>query len=209
MRMLTSETENKFMKKILVFAITLFAGNQGFTQGTLVYDQQSASNGLASGGAPMQIQQPMGQSFTPSLSAVGFVQFQFDNTSGSLGATVYVKLLENSITGNVVAASNPVFIRSHFLGTTNFFFTSNVSIQAGVEYFFLPVLQSGDNVNLLSDFYNYTGGAAYYSGIPRTDGRDFWFREGIVVVPEPATGSLLLVGAAAAMMLQQRRRHIY
>lgn len=170
-----------------------------------MFDQQSALSGLASGGAPILSQQPMGQSFTPSLSAVGFVQFQFENISGSVGGTVFVNLVENSITGSVVASSSPIIVQDNFFGTKSFFFASNVPVQAGVEYFFLPVLQSGDNVNVLSDFYNYTGGAAYYSGIRRTDSRDFWFREGIVV-PEPTSAGLIICGTGLLLMLSLQRR---
>ena len=191
------------MKTILVLLTILLANYDAFTQGTLVYDQQSATGGLARGGAPIQGQQPMGQSFTPSLSTVGFVQFQFDNTSGSLGATVYLNLVANSITGSVVAATSPVFIGNNFLGTTNFFFFGNIAIQPGIEYFFQPVLQSGDNLNVLSDFYNYTGGAAIYSGVPRTDTRDFWFREGIVV-PEPSSFALLGISALAVFFSRHK-----
>jgi hypothetical protein len=188
--------------------MVLLAGPQAFTQGTLVFDQQASTGTLASGGAPILNQQPMGQSFTPSLSAVGFVQFQFFDTTGIQGATVYVNLVANSITGNVIAATSPVFMPNSFHGITNFFFSSNIPVQPEVEYFFLPVLQSGDNTDLMGDLYPYSRGTAIFSGQPSTLGVDFWFREGIVV-PEPATGSFLLMGAAGAMMLRQKRRRIH
>ena len=46
-------------------------------QGTMIYDQQSATNRSFSGGSPFQEEQPIGQSFTPALSSVGFVEMEF------------------------------------------------------------------------------------------------------------------------------------
>ena len=74
-------------------------------QGTMIYDQQSAtSQDLGVGGVPIEQLQPMGQPFAPALSSVGFVQFEFTdfNPGNGLGATVYVNLLAGSITGTVL-----------------------------------------------------------------------------------------------------------
>lgn len=192
------------MKKLLFVLDMLVATGLAYAQGTLVLDQQATTLNFASGGAQIQNQQPMGQSFTPSLSAVGYVQFQFLDSTGNQGATVYVNLLANSTTGNVLATSSPVYMPNGYFGTTNFFFASNIPIQAGVEYFFLPVLQSGDNIDLLGGSLNYQGGSAFFNGQPNTSGTDFWFREGIVV-PEPATGAFLIGGALAVFFTLRRR----
>ncbi len=192
------------MRNVLLVGL-FFATLAGFAQGSLVYDQQSATNGFGTGGSTIQNQQPMGQSFTPASAFVGFAQFQFDDFSGSLGATVYLELLENSISGNVIAASSPVFMANNFFGTATFFFPSNVVVQSEVEYFLRPVLQSGDNTALLSDLYNYSRGAAIFSGVPRTDARDFWFREGYVV-PEPSSVLLAFLGGGFFFLRLWRRR---
>jgi hypothetical protein len=146
----------------------------------------------------------MGQSFTPQSSLVGFVQFQFGDFVGSLGATVYVSLMENSITGNVLAVSAPIFMPNNFLGTTNFLFPSNVPVTPGVEHYFRPVLQSGDNTDLLSDLYNYQGGTAIFLGAAGPNpARDFWFREGYIV-PEPSVACLSLTVAVVAVWSRRR-----
>jgi hypothetical protein len=55
----------------LKFILTAFLLNiwVAFGQGTFVYDQQSTN--LIEGAAGLQSGQPMGQSFTPTLSSVG------------------------------------------------------------------------------------------------------------------------------------------
>ena len=191
------------MKTILVLLTILLANYDAYTQGTLVYDQQASPGNLASGGATIQNQQPMGQSFTPSLSAVGFVQFMFLDSTGNQGATVYINLLSDSITGSVVAATSPVFMPNGFNGITNFFFPSNVSVQSGVEYFFRPVLLSGDNTGLKADIFNYSLGTAIFVGQPSNAGVDFWFREGIVV-PEPSSFALLGISALAVFFSRHK-----
>src|SRR6266404_1497869 len=86
-------------------------------QGTFVYDQQSADESTGGGGVSViQSNQPLGQSFTPSLSSVGFIRlFLIDGVrNNGLGATVYVNLREDSITGPVLGLSGPVFMPDNF-----------------------------------------------------------------------------------------------
>jgi hypothetical protein len=62
-------------KKIVVGALILLSAASIWGQGTLtfVYDQQSATaTTVSEGGANLQTDQPLGQSFTPTFSTVGF-----------------------------------------------------------------------------------------------------------------------------------------
>ena len=61
-------------------------------QGTLTYDQQSATNGIGTFFTSINQSQPIGQAFTPSLSAVGFVQLQVFNGLNLTNATLAVNL---------------------------------------------------------------------------------------------------------------------
>lgn len=198
-----------FMKRILLLTVALTAV-AAHGQGTFsfTYDQQSSTNQFAIASlGPFNNFQPYGQSFTPSLSSVGFVQLRFaDLNVDGQGATVYVNLLENSITGNVLSSTSPVFMDDGFQGFTNFFFPSPVLVTSNTTYFFQPVLQSGDStLNALEYFYNYAGGTAFHSGAPISD-VDLWFREGIVAVPEPSTVSLFLCGAGALFIFRLKKK---
>src|SRR5882724_10190565 len=89
---------------------TLCLGS-GFAQGTFVYDQQSSTEAVRGEiYALIQPDGPVGQSFTPSLSAVGLVRLDlFDwNNGNAKGATVYVNMRANSITGTILGSSMPV-----------------------------------------------------------------------------------------------------
>jgi hypothetical protein len=168
-----------------------------FGQGTFVYDQQSATEtNITEGGVGIQPLQPIGQSFTPSLEAVGFVRFLlYDNNSGNgLGANVFVNLRSGSITGPIIGVSSVTSLPDSFGGYPDFFFSTPVSVTPGTTYYFQPVVQSGDNWNIGgSSPLHYAGGTAFANGVA-SPGVDFWFREGIMAVPEPTTISLAALG---------------
>jgi hypothetical protein len=181
------------------------------TAQTFVYDQQSSDESRpGAGGVDILIEQPTGQSFRPSLNQVGFVRLDvYDRyINNGLGATLYVNLRSDSITGPIIGSTSPISFPDNFGVWSNyfvtFFFTSPVQVQPGVTYFFQPVVQSGDAwfVNQYIGF-NYTRGSEYIYGsvVPGA----YWFREGIIV-PEPSDTSLLLAGTAALWPLFRRSR---
>jgi hypothetical protein len=194
--------------KFTTFAITMAfllkaLSSQG--QGTFVYDQQSVGNdfAFAEGVQTIQSAQPIGQSFTPSLNAVGFVRLALvDSALNAVGATVYVNLRSGSITGPILASTQPVGMPDNYGGATTFIFANPVSVVPGTMLYFQPVVQSGDAWGIYHDRrYNYSGGTAFFAGQADLD-FDLWFREGIIV-PEPSLTLLLLSGAA--LMLYLRR----
>jgi hypothetical protein len=187
---------------ILTAVLPLLAG----AQGTMIVDQQSSdeSNG-GSSFVLIQSGQPTGQSFTPALSAIGFVRFNvFDHIrNDGTGATLYVNLRTDSITGPIIDSTAPAALLDNFgpRGFVNFYFPTNVPIQLGTKYYLEPVVQSGEDWGIVSDLFNYSGGEQYVRGTAVT-GIDYWFREGIIV-PEPAIPTLLF--CAAGLWLQFRR----
>src|SRR5258708_5645922 len=168
-------------------------------QGTMfVYDQQSVTNRtIGPGGAPVQEDQPMGQSFTPTLAGVGFVQLEFHDVhpTNGLGATVYVNLLADSITGTVLGTTAPVSMPDSFTwGITNFFFPTTLALTPGTTYYLQPVVQSGqDPWDIIAGSFGYSGGSFYFLVAPDPSGEDLWFRE-VVVAPEPSAALLILSG---------------
>lgn len=205
-----SEIQSRFRLGYTCYSVlVILALHQvAWAQGTLAYDQQSATSGFGPGGSPIQLLNPAGQSFTPAAGFVGFVQFQFlDHIPNNLaGSTVFINLRQDSMTGPVLAATPTVFMRDGFFGITSFYFARNVAVSPGREYFFEAVLQSGDDSDILSGAYGYAAGTAYFLGQPTPSGNDLWFREGYIV-PEPSTLCFGLLGTALLVWSYKRRRH--
>ena len=197
------------------FFIAVLATELARGQGTLIFDQQSSTNSeQAAGGAIIQqIATPYGQSFTPSLSAIQFIQlafFDFNDGNGS-GATVFVNLRSGAVNGAILAQTASVFMPDGFGRTglnaavTNFFFSEAIAVTPGDTYYFQPVVQSGDSWGLSAGEYMYPGGNTFAGGNP-LPGSDYWFREGIFAVPEPSATWMFLVGLGLVLLRLRRQR---
>ena len=178
-------------------------------QGTFFYDQESSMDETAfqhgAGGTIQQIPTPFGQSFTPTIAAVNFIRLNLNDNSpnNGLGATLYVNLRTNSIGGPLLASTMPVTLTNGFTGVANFFFSSSVQLTPNEIYYFEPVVQSGDLWNAISGEYNYPGGTAFYQGLALSGG-DYWFREGIYVVPEPLSMTLVFICGGLALWVRRK-----
>jgi hypothetical protein len=185
-------------------------------QGNFVYDQSSATNPASGGnGAPIQEDQPMGQSFTPTLSSIGFVQLNFVDVhpGNALGATVFVNLWSGSISnGTLLSSTDPVFMpdqASVFARVvTNFFFPNAVALTPGTTYYLQPfVVQPGSDDPwdvVASQSFNYSGGTAYFNSAPDINNQDLWFREGVLDVPEPCVSGLFGLGGLAFLWYRRK-----
>jgi uncharacterized protein (TIGR03382 family) len=192
-------------KPLILSILFLIIVRPAFGQGFIVYDQQSTN--LIEGAFGIDPSaQPVGQSFTPTLTLVGFIDlYLYDGDPlHDLGGTVYVNLRSDSITGTILASSTPVFLPDSFLDFTNFSFATPVAVTPGVTYFFQPVIQSG-NLGFGSGVTDasYAGGSAFYQGNLVVD-RNLWFREGILAVPEPSPIWLAWLGGAAWLFSRRR-----
>ncbi len=193
------------------YALLLFSMS-GYGQSTFIFDQQSVTNDAQSAGSGGGIQssQPVGQSFIPSFSSVRFIRpLLYDGTqNNNLGATVYVNLRSDSITGPILGSTDPVPFPDNFgrgsNGVANFFFPAAVAVTPGTTYYFQPVVQSGDawGIGAYNNF-NYPNGTLFFQGVPNP-GSDLWFREGIV--PEPSSIALLSMGIGIFACLRQFRK---
>ena len=176
-------------------------------QGNLQYDQQSAT-APAPPSITFDIQgnEPVGQSFVPSLSSVGFVQFDlFDGHPGNgLGATLYVNLRSNSITGPLMSSTSPVYMPETPSGggVTNFFFSTPAVVTPGNAYFFEVIVQSGDVWRVNDIGPSYQNGRAYISGVAQQFD-SLYFREGIIV-PEPSAAWIVIVGVFSWFYARRR-----
>jgi len=180
-----------------ILSLSLLLNAHG--QATFVYDQQSSTESNTGEGAPgIQLTQPLGQSFTPTLSQVAFVRLWLsDATFGNgLGAAVFVNLCANSVTGSVIAVSVPVSMPDNFSGFRDFFFSAPAAVTPEQQYFFRVVVQTGDLWQVASgNTFGYNRGTAYFNGVASSTS-DLWFREG-VLVPEPSPSVLLFLGLCA------------
>src|ERR1022692_254339 len=189
------------MKTIILFGTVLTLAYSIKGQGILIYNQQSATETTGGGGAvSIQSNQPLGQSFTPKLSSIGFSRLFVE---GGLGTSLYVNLRTNSITGPILGSTDLISFGGTFAGYSNFFFSTSVTVIPGATYFFQPVLQSGGGAVVAYNSYNYQGGNAFEQGVSLPS-IDLWFREGIVV-PEPSSLSLII---GSGVLFYVRRKKI-
>jgi hypothetical protein len=196
------------LKPLVLLFVVILAKPLALAQGTFVYDQQSADeNTYKEGTALIQQNQPFGQSFTPSLSAVGFIQLTiFNGFSGNYSqANIVVNLRSDSVSGQVLGTSQIVSIPGGalFFAPVNFIFDSPISVTPGVAYYFQPEVLNNNNLVLNAAAYNYSGGMAFVGGLPYPSD-DLWFREGIIV-PEPTALGFLFIGSAIGVCFGQRQ----
>ena len=192
--------------------LTFLIVSSAHGQGTFVYDQQSITNDSVGGESSpaFQLNEPLGQSFTPSLSGIGFVRMiVFDaRPNNGAGAILSVNLRQDSLTGLVLASATPVVLPDNFgrgtRGLVDFLFPSSPVLTPGTTYYLEPFVQFGDLWQTVYDaHFGYSGGTGFFQGIPAPD-YDMWFREGIII-PEPTSVWLLLTGTALLLHLQRNR----
>jgi hypothetical protein len=185
--------------KLKITLTAFILGTVGFTsaQGTFIYDQQST--GITDGGFFLSAT-PFGQSFTPTLDSLGFVDLQL---SSGVSTTIDVNIRSGSITGLLLGTSMPVTLQGSSSGVFDFLFSNPVTLTPGTQYFFEPVVVGPGDAQANTTSIQYPGGDLIANGAPVTAG-DLWFREGVVTaVPEPASATLLVV---AGVLFWKRRK---
>jgi hypothetical protein len=173
-----------------------------------MYDQQSATESSTVEGIYSGLDlNTLGQTFTPSLSGVGFVRVIL----GGFGSPIYshtftMTLRSDSPTGTVLATSLPLTLSSTNQYAT-FVFGDNVPVTPGnVYYFELPIARNWQLYE--SPGFNYSGGNSFFgSAVHFSSLGDLWFREGIIVpAPEPGTLGLGLLGVGVLAWVRWQRR---
>ncbi len=166
-------------------------------QNIYVYDQQTTGSGI--GKAPMTLA-PFGQSFTPTLNSISFVQLYLDIIPTN--SIVDINILSGSMTGTILGTSMPTVFNSTPPGYYDFIFSSPISLTPGTKYYLNPVSVSGPLPVGVYTRDQYTGGDMIVKNQPVID-RDLVFREGIIV-PEPS--SIFLFALGTGLILNNRLR---
>ncbi len=213
--------KGKSMKTIIrnLLAATLFLAVSLQIHAQGVIDQESASapiSPFASGTDGLNIQEddPLMQSFVPTLDIIDFVSLEFEDIAGNgtAGATVEVNLWTGSpstFTATLLGTTAEVFMPNGFgetsAGVSTFDFTTPIALTIGDTYYLEPVVVSGDNpwdVITIGD--TYANGRLYgNTGGFFQPATDFWFQEGIDAVPEPAIYCLFALGAILIFVLER------
>ncbi len=120
---------------------------------------------------------PMGQTFTPSSNAVGFVQFQMKSSGTS---KLHVDLRGGGIAGPVIAQSRPQTVTNASFTVVLFEFGANVPVISGQLYCVEPIIDSGSDCIMQLYHYAYPRGEALLKGTPVSSITDMFFREGTV-----------------------------
>lgn len=193
-------------KTYLIWAAFWLSAAFANGQGVALFDQQSTN--LIEGSAPLSgFYRPVGQSFTPALSSVGFVTLMlYDGDALHISSgNVHVNLRANSITGPILGTSLTVSIPDNFFDVTNFSFALSVAVIPGTTYYFEPEVISGNpGIGSYITDASYTGGSEILEGVPLA-GRNLWFCEGIYVVPEPPAVSLVAISSGLVLWAWRRR----
>jgi hypothetical protein len=183
------------MKILRFFLPVVLWGASAKAQGTLVYDQQSRDVSRSGEGYIVISSLRQGaQSFTPALSGIDFASFWF--LTG--GSDFHVNIRSESVTGPVLGTTSDLVGAAP--GPLTFFFPNTIPLSPGTVYYLelVPAARSG-TLSYGSDPQFYAGGTGYVDGQPGPANTDFWFREGIVSVPEPTSWALLALGAGVVL----------
>ena len=167
-----------------------------------VFDQTNTELPLGTLSQNLLVFSPFGQSFTPTLTSLNFVNLL--TVDGS--AIVQVNICSGSISGPILGTSQPTIIPfSIATSVTSFSFSTPVTLIAGDPYVIEPFVVSGDTLIGSTETNNYVGGNQILGGITQTN-NNLWFQEGISTT-EP--GALLLVGTGLMGLLVTAffRRH--
>jgi hypothetical protein len=163
-------------------------------QADTIFDQ--SNTGLPDGTLSQNLlnYSPLGQSFTPTLTSLNFVNLL--TLGGS--ATLEMDIRSGSISGTILGTSELTVIPfSDTLSEVSFSFSTPVALIPGDLYVLEPFLVSGDALIASTNSNNYPGGNQILAGADQPD-NDLWFQEGIST-REPGTFFLLGTGLIALL----------
>lgn len=152
------------------------------------------------------IPQDVGQSFTPTLTSLSWVELYMEggHIAGRPSATVLVRIRQGSITGPILATSGSQTVSDNYFDYLHFDFATPVALTPGQPYVIQPKVTSA-SVSFYTDGRRqdtYSGGTAIFNVSP-DQSADLMFREGIV--PEPSSSAAIAIMVVAGWQLRRHR----
>ncbi|MCC6677016.1 MAG: hypothetical protein IT436_07725 [Phycisphaerales bacterium] len=144
----------------------------------IAVDQQST---VETGAIPIQAMSPAGQSFTPTVEFLNYIDLRTYDAGGSNGATLRVKVRSGSIAGPVLGTSDAVDLPDGWASPkpVRFYFPAGVFAAPGASVFFEVEVMAGDPWLVATGPGAYPGGTAIALGVPDPSS-DLWFTEGLL-----------------------------
>ncbi len=180
---------------------------------SIIFDQTNTTLPLGTVFQNILVFSPIGQSFTPTLTSLNFVNLltgPVDLTTFTTPFTLELDIRWGSISGTVLGVSQPTTIipSSSFASiVTPFTFATPLTLVPGDLYVMQVVAISGNASVGSTNIDNYSGGTQILSGVAQPN-NDLWFQEGISV-PEPGTLVQLSTGLLGLALMVRRRINLW
>jgi hypothetical protein len=173
---------------------------------SITFDQTNTTLPLGTLFQNILVFSPVGQSFTPTLTSVNFVNLLTETGGSTTPFALELDIRSGSISGTILGVSQPTTIipLSPFDSiVTPFKFATPLTLVPGDLYVMQVVAVSGDAMVGSTNIDNYGGGTQILGGVAQPN-NDLWFQEGISV-PEPGTLLLLCAGLLGLAPMVRRR----
>jgi hypothetical protein len=175
---------------------------------TIKFDQTNTGLPVGSLFQNILVFSPIGQSFTPTLTSLNFVNLLTATVGSTSPFTLEVDIRSGSISETILGTSQPTLVTPpSAIATivTPFTFSTPVTLVPGDLYVMQVLTVSGDALVGSANINNYPGGTEILGGVAQPN-NDLWFQEGIAA-PEPGTLLLLgtgLIGLLATTLFRSR-----